>query len=731
MFMKRLKSIAAGILAAAAFFLIPGTNVAASEFKTPHIVGQEEVIYLDGKDQITVKGGEILSVSYFSGNPAVAAVNQKGVVKPKNKGTAVIGAKTAYRQKNGKKKTKTLQYTVKVLGKSTEYFTYNKANQITGLKPKAAKLKSLSIPGYNGNGKKKITQMYGTALTGNKNLRYLSVSDNLETFVPHVEDEYIYSLTDCPNLKSIRLGKNFGGLGYLRKCPSVESVSVDERNASYQAVDGVYFSKNGKNLIYYPAGKKDASYTIPDGTKYICGYAFYEAAGLDQVYLPDSVTLIAEAAFQNSSLRQVHFPKTASIQMGEGWSFSGCTNLESVTIPEGVTQLTDYLFEGCTSLKTVVLPSTLEQLSGSVFSGCGSLTDISFAGENEAYQITDGVVYTQDGKKLAVYPAGNPRKSYTISAGTETIGEFAFHAASFLQEVLIPDSAVAIERYAFAQTGLRSVSVPSSVKALETGVFHDCQKLSEVTLTDGLERLDTAFGGCTALKSIRIPASVTSIAYAPFEGCRELKEILADETSRYFRTDGGILYSKNGKKLLCYPPGKTDVSFTLPETVEEIAPMAFSCLAYTKHLDVPGVKIIGGYAFERSKNLETVVLPKKMADLSVGLFAGCTGLVSVALPDGITTIPYQTFENCSKLETVVIGKNVTKIEGYAFTRCGSLKKLVVKTKKLTKNSLNSSSFVESGDRRGVKLSLSVTGSEKIKYKEYFKKAGLTCPLMIK
>ncbi len=728
--MKRLKNIAAGILAAAAVFLISGTNAAASESKAPHIVGQEEVIYLDGKDQIAVEGGEILSVSYLSGNPAVAAVNQKGVVKPKSRGSAVIRAKAAYRQENGKKKTEILQYTVKVLGKSTEYFIYNKENQITGLKPKAAKRKSLSIPGYNGNGKKKISQMYGTALTGNKNLRYLSVSDNLETFVPHVEDEYTYSLTDCPNLKSIRLGKNFGSLGYLRKCPSVESIFVDERNASYQAVDGVLFSKNEENLSYYPAGKKDAAYTIPDGTKYICGYAFYEAAGLDQVYLPDSVILIGEAAFQNSSLRQVHFSKTTAIQMDEGWTFSGCSNLESVTIPEGVTRLTDYLFEGCTSLKTVILPSTLVQLSGSVFSGCGSLTDIRFADENDAYQIIDGAVYTQDGKKLSVYPAGNPRKSYTISTGTETIGESAFQAASFLQEVLIPDSVVSIERYAFAQAGLRKVSVPDSVVSLETGVFDKCKKLSEVTLMDGLERLDAAFGGCTALKSIRIPASVTSIAYAPFEGCKALKEILADEASSSFRTDGGVLYNKNAKKLLCYPQGRTDASFTLPETVEEIAPKAFSCLTYMKHLDVSGAEMIGGYAFERSKSLETVVLPKKMEDFSVGLFAGCTGLVSVVLPDGIPTIPYQTFENCTKLETVVIGKNVSKIEGYAFTRCGSLKKLVVKTKKLTKKSLNSSSFVESGEKRGVKLSLSVSGSRKNEYKKFFKKAGLSYPLIM-
>ena len=42
--------------------------------------------------------------------------------------------------------------------------------------------------------------------------------------------------------------------------------------------------------------------------------------------------------------------------------FAGCTELETIEIPEGVTALPDHLFEYCDSLTTVVLPSTLETI---------------------------------------------------------------------------------------------------------------------------------------------------------------------------------------------------------------------------------------------------------------------------------------------------------------------------------------------------------------------------------
>ena len=46
----------------------------------------------------------------------------------------------------------------------------------------------------------------------------------------------------------------------------------------------------------------------------------------------------------------------------EGYTFSGCTSLETVTILGKIKEIDQYLFENCTSLKTVNLPDSVTKI---------------------------------------------------------------------------------------------------------------------------------------------------------------------------------------------------------------------------------------------------------------------------------------------------------------------------------------------------------------------------------
>ena len=58
--------------------------------------------------------------------------------------------------------------------------------------------------------------------------------------------------------------------------------------------------------------------------------------------------------------------------MGDG-AFRGCTGLRNLIVPEGMTEISNYLFQDCTELRTVLLPETVTTIGRYAFSGCKNL----------------------------------------------------------------------------------------------------------------------------------------------------------------------------------------------------------------------------------------------------------------------------------------------------------------------------------------------------------------------
>ena len=136
----------------------------------PAIINNEPVVYLDNTDQISVQGEGIQSVAYSSSNQKVARINQKGKITPKKKGTTTIRAKVAY-QAEGQNREASLSYTLKVLGKSKEYFIYLNndpkyffgESEIIGLTEAGKKLKDVYIPERYLGKKVKLIHRYAFA----------------------------------------------------------------------------------------------------------------------------------------------------------------------------------------------------------------------------------------------------------------------------------------------------------------------------------------------------------------------------------------------------------------------------------------------------------------------------------------------------------------------------------------------------------------------------------------
>ena len=143
--------------------------------------------------------------------------------------------------------------------------------------------------------------------------------------------------------------------------------------------------------------------------KKIGGLTFYEGTAVQTVVLPEGITELEENAFYYcTKLKTVVLPETLTA-LGDK-TFSWCSSLEEVTIPEQITAIPAFCFNECTALRAVYLPEGITAVGARAFSGCAALETLHFG---------DAV---------------------------ESIGDFAFRACPLLKTVRLPGICVPSEQ---------------------------------------------------------------------------------------------------------------------------------------------------------------------------------------------------------------------------------------------------------------------------------------------
>ena len=196
--------------------------------------------------------------------------------------------------------------------------------------------------------------------------------------VPETTERIISGAFDlCPSLEEIVLSENVREIESVAffNCPSLTSIDVEENNPEFRSIDGVLFTKDGKTLVRYPAGREKASYSIPEGAESIGLAAFLNCSNLTEIVIPESVENIGEFAFGDcSSLASINLPQSVK-EIGAA-AFCRCFSLTSVKIPESVDVVANSAFESCDSLTKIIIPESVKSIDQFAFVGCSSLTSI-------------------------------------------------------------------------------------------------------------------------------------------------------------------------------------------------------------------------------------------------------------------------------------------------------------------------------------------------------------------
>ena len=219
-----------------------------------------------------------------------------------------------------------------------------------------------------------------------------------------------------------------------------------------------------------------------------------------------------------------------------------CNNLESVSIPEGVTTIEDRAFWQ-TSLKNITIPASVTQIGSTikeVFYQCYDLESITVANGNTAYRSVDGVLYTADGTTLIQYPQNKTDKAYKMIDEATKIDFLAFNYTQNLQTIdfnnvtafadkavygnqalqeIVLKNAASLGNQAFSgNREVTSVLLEKAPTTVGESVFSSCTSLTNVTLPDDMKELqDGMFAFCTALKTLKFPAQLNRIGKACFD----------------------------------------------------------------------------------------------------------------------------------------------------------------------------------------------------------------------
>ena len=205
------------------------------------------------------------------------------------------------------------------------------------------------------------------------------------------------------------------------------------------------------------------SITIPSSVTSIGSYAFAGCTGLTSFIIPDGVTSISQGTFQNCyGLTSINIGDKVS-NIGES-AFQSCTALTSVTIPKNLTYICQKAFEGCYSLSSVNI-SDLRVWCNTLFLGNSSnplyLAHHLFLNGTEITELSipQGVTLISD----YAFTGCTVLSSVSIPNSVTVIGTSVFQGCSGLTSVTIPSSVTSVGNYAFDGCRLENVIVKNAV----------------------------------------------------------------------------------------------------------------------------------------------------------------------------------------------------------------------------------------------------------------------------
>ena len=500
-------------------------------------------------------------------------------------------------------------------------------------------------------------------------LRYAGLHEAVYLSSPRYSDVEYRDFSDFAEAYMVQCDESEAGFGESEwdRTMGVRLVSrvpmeiiVDEDHPYLSVRDGVLFNKDQTELLWYPYGKKDETYRVPDGVTKI-GYRAF--AGY--------MTTVAKRKQDGSRVERLWrrvFNNVIDGDVDAGYERRPASvvkyvfnrNLRHVIMPDTVTVIEENAFDHCIFLKSVKLSSALAEIGADAFKGCKEMREISLPDSLERliaerrYGSRYGTGFFPDNLERVNFLGTRCRLQPVVTSKTWKLGVPYItepYTPKFFSEIFKSEQDVTItfeagnERFA-SENGVifnkdrteliycprwksGVCTVPGTVvrigkEAFGMNVYGSCSKLIRVifagrAVTD-IE--DDAFSGCSSLQAIDL-RSVKHIGNGAFSFCNALTHIdlrgVKHIGNKAFtgckaltHIDlGSVEYIGDGTFSGCEALSRIDLG-----SVEYIGDRAFSdCVTLGPAVTIPGsCKRMSSFAFSCSKrlaaSLETLRVPQ-------------------------------------------------------------------------------------------------------------------------
>lgn len=493
---------------------------------------------------------------------------------------------------------------------------------------------------------------------------------------------------------------------------------------------------------------------IADGATNIADKAFSGCSSLAGVTIPDSITSIGTGAFDDCNSKLYDTTTISGARLVDGWvvgcnsscsgninligvrgiadrvflscsgltsiiidgvdrigssMFQDCSDLISVTIPEGIKSIGRDAFCGCESLERIEIPGSVESIGERAFMGCTSLKDVkinegvkSIGMCSKFYESipSNGSTILEDGSTLGDLGGAN----MSSSDGSQVLcGEVSptgvFEGCLLLNSLVIPNTVTNIGDRTFACcTSLKNITLSAALKSIGHQAFYKCTSLADIFLPNELSYMGFGvFAECSLLKDIEIPGTLEDLLDGLFYNCTSLTNVLINEGVKRLGwgswCDSVPTKSHNSSVLggdSCYAGYALFENcvalnrFVLPSTVSWIDGCAFAGCSSIKDLTISNYLLqeYGLTIFPSYRDIEKLKITGQSEDLENGRgkivfnygFYDCVSLRDVEIAEGMVGLE-GTFDSCSSVEYVKLPSTLSWIDG-GFYMAGSLKSVV-------------------------------------------------------